>query len=106
MSGKSDNKSVESICGGYKRAERKEIVPVVSPGKGTSNTEREVLDVGNVALPNGDVIGLSDRSAGLKSPTELIGAPLPPKKFKLTEDEAHRAIMVNPLKVRLLTSVT
>ena len=89
---------------------------MVSPGKGTSNIEREVLDVGNVALPNGDVINLSDRSArlksppeliaGLKSPPELIGAPSPPKKFKLTEDEAHRATMVNQLKVILLTSVT
>ena len=51
MSGKSDKKSVESGCGGYKRSEGKESVPVASPGKGTSNDEREVLDVGNVALP-------------------------------------------------------
>ena len=80
ISGKSDKKLVESGCGGYKRAKGKEIVPVVSPGKSTSNTEGEVLDVGNVALPNGDVIDLSDRSAGLKSPPELIGAPSPPKK--------------------------
>ena len=91
---------------------------MASPGKGTSNIEHEVLvlDVGNVALSNGDVIDLSDRSAGLKSPPELIvglkspleliGAPWPPKKFKLTEGEAHRATMVNQLKVRLLTSVT
>ena len=68
-----------------------------------------VLDVGNVALPNGDVIDLSDWSArlksppeliaGLKNPPELIGAPSP-QKFKLTEDEAHRDAMVNQLKVR------
>ena len=99
MSGKSDKKTVESGCG-------KEIVSVVSPGKGLSNTEREALNGGSVALPNGDVINFSDRSAGLKSPSELIGTPLPPKKFKLSEDEAHRDTMVNQLKVRLLTSAT
>ena len=75
MSGKSDNTSVEPGYSGYKRAKGKAIVPVASPGKGTSNIEREVLDVGNVALPNGDVINLSDRSAGLKSPPELIETP-------------------------------
>ena len=99
MSGKSDKKSVESGCG-------KETVQVVSPGKGPSNTEREALNGGSVALPNGDVINLSDRSAGLKSLSELIGTPSPPKKFKLLEDDAHGATMVNKLKVRLLTSVT
>ena len=72
MSGKSDKKTVESGYGSYKRAEGKEIVPAVSPGRSTSNTEREVLYVGNVALPNGDVVNLSDRSAGLKSSSELI----------------------------------
>ena len=70
MSDKSDKKTVESGCVGYKRAEGKEVVPVVSPGKGTSNTEREALDVDNIALPNGDVIDLNDQSAGLKSPPE------------------------------------
>ena len=69
-SGKSDKKTVESICGGYKRADEKEIVPVAGPGKGTSNTERVVLGIGNVALLNGDVIDLSDRSTGLKSPPD------------------------------------
>ena len=74
MSGKSDKKTVESGCG-------KEIVSVVSPGKGLSNTEREALNVGNVALPNRDVINLSGRAAGLKSLSELIGTPLFPKKI-------------------------
>ena len=74
MSGKSDKKSVESGCG-------KEIVTVASPGKGPSNTEHEALNVGNVALPNRDVINLSGRSAGLKSLSELIGTPLFPKKI-------------------------
>ena len=68
---------------------------MVSPGKGPSNAEREALDVGDVALPNRDVINLSDRSAGLKSPLEIIETPSPPKKFKLSEDEAHRATTVS-----------
>ena len=36
---------------------------MVTEGKGPSNTERQALNVGDVALPNGDVVNLSDRSA-------------------------------------------
>ena len=75
MSSKSDKNSVEYGNSGYKRAEGKEIVPVVSPEKSPSNTEREALDVGNIVMTNGDVINLSNRSAGPKSPPELIETP-------------------------------
>ena len=54
---------------------------MVSPENGPGTTEREALNVGNVALPNRDVINLSGRAAGLKSLSELIGTPLFPKKI-------------------------
>ena len=49
-----------------------EVTPVVSPEKGSNNIGGEVLNLGNVVMPNGGVLDLNDHSDGLKSPPELI----------------------------------
>ena len=49
-----------------------EVTPVVSPEKGSNNIGGEVLNVGNVVMPNGDVVNMNNRSVRLKSPPELI----------------------------------
>ena len=80
---KSDKHSVGSgnnSSSKQKRAEGKEIIPVVSSEKGSSNIGGEVIRLDNKVMPNGEVIDLNNHSAGLKSPTELIGTSSSSKK--------------------------
>ena len=70
MSSKSDKKSDGSdkiASFKHNRTKEKEMIPAVSPEKDSNKTEDEVLNVGNVVMPNRGLFDLNDRSAGLSS---------------------------------------
>ena len=70
MSSKSDKKTDGSdkiASFKHKRAKEKEMIPAVSPEKGSNKTGDKVLNVGNIVMPNRGVLDLNDRSAGLSS---------------------------------------
>ena len=81
---------------------------MTSPEKKADKSGQEVLNVGEVVMPDGKVIDLSKRSCNiLKDPPILtLKSTKTTKKIGLLQDEAARITMGNHLKVRSLTILT